>query len=379
MNLPSNPARPAPPAPPGRAERTERLVIELGAAFQQRAVYSREHPQVARAIARTLTAFTTWCAEETTSEVAIVTLEDQLLVDRHAIPEESPWARGLLQAFRRYSIRGMTLVRGLDDAELARFFDSCSSPTGPAGSTHLLLGQAGFSATEIGDNATAVGVPLRVVPAWLTAEQRAEARADLVATAAGTASRIDRLRALVSRLARAAESGGLDPLRLNLEGSDDAAFVHGLAVALASLRLGRALELQGEALDELALAAMVHDIGYLEPPLPEESPAERRERHPIRGAARLAALEDVPEVAVLVAYEHHLRFDGIANYPATSTPRSPGAAARLVAVADTWETLRSRGELSHEEALAGLRSRAGTFLDPALVELFAELLSPTPA
>jgi hypothetical protein len=364
------------PAKPGRPERTERLVVELGAAFQQRAVYSREHPQVARAVARTLAAFATWCEEEGAAEVSIVTLEDQLLVDRNAIPEDSPWARGLLQAFRRYSIRGMTLLRGLDAAEIAGFFDSCNSATGAATSTHILLGQAGFSVAEIDDHATAVGVPVRVVPAWLTAEQKREARAELVAAATGTASRIDRLRALVSRLARAAESGGLDALRLELESSEDAAFVHGLAVALATLRLGRALGLQAEALDDLALAAMLHDIGYLEPPLPDESPAERRERHPVRGAARLAALEDLPEVAVLVAYEHHLRVDGVANYPASPEPRTPGPAAQLVAVADTWETLRSRGELSHDEALEGLRSRAGTYLDPSLVELFAELVTP---
>lgn len=363
--------------PSGRPERTERLVVELGAAFQQRAVYARDHPQVERAIARTLAAFAAWCQEESTPDVSLVTLEGQLLVDREALPEDSPWARGLMHAFRRYSIRGMTLVAGLDAAELARFFDSCQSATGATASPHVLLGQAGFSAGEVESSTSAVGAPLRVVPAWLTRDQMVEARSELVATAHGTAARIDRLRALVARLARSAESGALDPLRLEIETSDDAAFVHGLAVALASLRLGRALGLQGEALEELALAALLHDIGYLEPPQPGESADERRERHPIRGAARLAAIEGVPEVAVLVAYEHHLRFDTLANYPATAAPRPPVAAARLVAVADTWETLRSRGELSHDEALESLRSRAGTYLDPVLVELFAELLGPT--
>jgi len=60
--------------------------------------------------------------------------------------------------------------------------------------------------------------------------------------------------------------------------------------------------------------------------------------------------------------------------------RKPIAAARVVAVADTWETLRSQGESRPADALATLSSRAGTFLDPALVELFGELvLSPGPS
>lgn len=368
-----------PSATPGRAERTERLVVELGAAFQQRAVYAREHPQVARALSRTLAAFTDWCVEEAESEASLVLLDEQLLVNRQAIPEDSPWARGLLQAFKRYEIHGMTLLSGVTAAELGTFLDGCSTAAGAEATAHILLGQAGFAAGEATESTIAAGARLRVAPAWLSGEEMAASRAEMMAAAAGAATRLERLRALVSRLARSAENAALDPLRLDVTDTDDRAFVHGLAVALGTLRLARALGLRGEPLDELALAAFVHDFGYLEPPLAGEAPADRRQRHPSRGAARLASLEAVPDVAVLVAYEHHLRFDGAPNYPLLAESRLPHAAARVVAVADTWETLRSRGNLAEAEALALLRARAGTFLDPALVDLFAELLAPAGA
>lgn len=381
MNLPGdpsqpgNPSQPSQPSRPGRAERTERLVVELGAAFQQRAVYAPAHPQVQRAVSRALAAFASWCEEEATAEASLVTLEGQLLVNRQAIPEESPWARGLLQAFRRHEIRGLTLLAGLDARELGSFLDGCSSAQGATASPHILLGQAGFAAGESIDAATTIGVAVRVPPSWLTPEQSEAARAELIAIATGAATRLDRLRTLVARLARSAEGGSLAPLRLAAAEETERAFVHGLAVALATLRLGRALGLRGEPLDDLALAAFVHDVGYLEPELPGETPAERRGRHPIRGAARLAALDGIPDVVVLVAYEHHLRFDGKPSYPPIREPRLPVAAARVVAVADTWETLRGRGELPAPEALAMMRGRAGTFLDPELVELFAALLA----
>ncbi len=367
MNLPES---------PDRAQLTERLVVELGAAFQQRAVYAPDHPQVKRALARTLAAFAAFCAHEATAEVSLITLEGQLLVDRSGVPDDAPWARGLLQAFRRNGIGGLTLLSGLDTAELGLFFDGCQTAQGPTPSPHILLGQAGFTGADSQENASSGGPVVRTAPGWLSPEQMQAVRDELLAAAAGTVTRIDRLRNLVTRLARSAEAGALDPLRLESAGASDRAFLHGLAVALATLRLARALGLTGDALEELGLAGFLHDVGYLEAASPEVDAAERRRRHPIRGAARLAALDGLPEIPILVAYEHHLRFDGAPNYPQLAVARLPIAAARIVAVADTFETLRSQGENRPAEALAILRRRAGTYLDPALVELFAALIEP---
>ena len=90
----------------------------------------------------------------------------------------------------------------------------------------------------------------------------------------------------------------------------------------------------------------------------------------MRGALRLAAMEGLPESVVLAAYEHHLRWDSAENYPRLSAPRRPAAPARVVAVADTWSTLRGSGGATPAEAAAILRDRAGGFLDPDLVEAF---------
>jgi HD-GYP domain-containing protein (c-di-GMP phosphodiesterase class II) len=364
------------PASPGRAQLTERLIVDFGAAFQQRAVYAPGHPQVNRALDRLLTAFAAWCAHAATAEVSLIILEGQLLVDREAIPEDAPWARGLLQALRRHGIRGLTMVVGLDTAELGLFFDACQSAQGPTASRHILLGQAGFAAGDPSENAGAAGPASSSAPSSLSPEQVESARAELFAVATGAVTRIDRLRSFVARLARSADAGALDSPRLIAADLDDREFLHGLGVSLATLRLARALRIEGNALEDLVLSGLVHDVGYLEAARPEEDPAERRRLHPIRGAARLAALEGIPDIAVLVAYEHHLRFDGAPNYPPMAIPRQPIAAARVVAVADTWETLRSQGETRPAEALAILRDRAGTFLDPALVELFAALMLP---
>jgi len=363
-------------APDGLREVTERLVADLGAAFQQRSVYAPGHPQVLGAIGRLLASLDAWWAQAGTEEVSLLLLDGQLLVDRRAFPEDAPWARGALRAFRRHALRGLTLVRGLDAAELGAFLDGCQGPGGPAPSRHLLVGQAGFAAEE-GDGAGGAGGG--APPAGpFSAELLRAAGEELAEIAGGAAQGIAQLRSVVSGLVRIAGAADLDALRRAAAQVSEPELLHGLAVALGTLGLGRALRLDGRALEDLALAGLLHDVGYLDARGREEGAEARRAAHPVRGAARLAVVDGVPDVAVLVAYEHHLRLDLAPGYPVLGVPRTPNAAARVVAVADTWAALRAHaGEGA--EGLSMLRARAGTFLDPVLVERFAGLVASRPS
>ena len=362
---------------PGRGERTQRLVTDLGAAFQLRLAYAPDHPQVKGALTRVLAAFTEWWTSAGTAEVSLILVEGHLLVDRQPIPEDAPWTRGLLRAFARHGIQGLTLLGGLDEVELSAFLDGCQGASGPAPSRHVLVGRAGFVATGTPESAGDEGQGPGPAPATsaFSPEQVEGARAELRAVGAGDATRIERLRALVAELARSAEASAIDALRVGLAHVADREFLHGLAVAVTTLRLGRALGIGGKALEDLTLSGFLHDVGHLGAEGTEEDPARRRSRHPVRGALHLAALEGMPDAVVLVALDHHLRFDGAPSYPSMAVPRRPVAVARVVAVADSWETLRAQGETRPAEALGILRGRSGTFLDPALVELLAEIVA----
>ena len=366
------------PTTPDRAEILRRLVVDLGAAFHLRTSYAPSHPQVRGALVRVCDAFVAWCASAGSSEVSLLVLEGRLLVDRQPVPDDANWASGLLRAFDCNSIQGLTLRAGVDEAELGAFLDGCQGPTGPVSSRNVQVGRIGFAATEspevAGDRGPGPGRLPAPAASAISPEQVADAREELRAVGSGSATRIERLRALVAELARSAEASSLDALRVAAAHVDDREFLHGLAVALSTARIGRALGIRGKELEDLTLAGFLHDVGHLESGGPGESREQARSRHPVRGAVRLATLEGIPDVAVLAALDHHLRFDGAQNYPVLTAPRRPVAAARVVAVADTWETLRANGETRPSEAIATLRSRAGTFLDPALVELFGELV-----
>ena len=84
-------------------------------------------------------------------------------------------------------------------------------------------------------------------------------------------------------------------------------------------------------------------------------------------------LENVPEYAG----GHHERMDG-AGYPAGLIASEIPLASRIIAVCSTYDSMTKRETygppMDGEEAVAELRTIAGTQLDPELVETFITLL-----
>ena len=93
----------------------------------------------------------------------------------------------------------------------------------------------------------------------------------------------------------------------------------------------------------------------------------------------LAGMEGVPALAVQVAYEHHLRWDGGPSFPEAARGRMPGFGSQIVAVADTYDTMIcSRGltgAAARDAALRVWKVRSGTWLDPLLVSHFVLLVA----
>jgi HD-GYP domain-containing protein (c-di-GMP phosphodiesterase class II) len=135
------------------------------------------------------------------------------------------------------------------------------------------------------------------------------------------------------------------------------------------------------------VAALLHDIGKLRVPLEVLNRPGRLSdeewrlmmAHAEQGARELAVTARGTPLAILVAYEHHLRYDGQPNYPRPHTPRTPTLASQLTAIADVDDavcTVRPyRRALSQAAALDVLRARAGSFHDPYLVGEFCRLVA----
>jgi putative nucleotidyltransferase with HDIG domain len=160
---------------------------------------------------------------------------------------------------------------------------------------------------------------------------------------------------------------------------------HSAAVARYAAAMADALGWPRQQRELAHTAGLLHDIGKFAFPdsilladarLTEEQ-REVVKAHPGDGARLLRRLDGYAPVADVVL-SHHERWDG-AGYPRGLAGEAIPGAARVIAVADTYDVLTARDSyrkpVSSEAALAELRRVAGRQLDPELVEVFAGLVT----
>ncbi|HYX41302.1 MAG TPA: HD domain-containing phosphohydrolase, partial [Pyrinomonadaceae bacterium] len=158
---------------------------------------------------------------------------------------------------------------------------------------------------------------------------------------------------------------------------------HARRVSGYAVALGRRLALDGAQLEQLELAAFLHDIGKIGTPdslLLKPAPLTDEERavmqlHPERGARMLAGIPDMQDVIAAVRH-HHEHYDGT-GYPEGLSGAQIPQAARIIHVADAYDAMTSprpfRQAMTHEQTLAQLEEHAGTQFDPDVVRTLAEL------
>lgn len=162
-------------------------------------------------------------------------------------------------------------------------------------------------------------------------------------------------------------------------------YLHTCNVATLGMSFGLSLGLQGEAAFDLGAAALLHDVGKtMVPKEILEKPAALEEhewklvrRHPENGARILLRQGDAPHLAVVVAYEHHMHFDGVGGYP--KAPFRPSLQSQLVAIADTFDALFGKRSYNARydvlQALEVLQTERGRIYNPELVDEFSRFIT----
>lgn len=159
---------------------------------------------------------------------------------------------------------------------------------------------------------------------------------------------------------------------------------HTQRVTEMTLRLARGMGIGETELVYIRWGALLHDIGkigvpdsiLLKPgPLTESEWAIMR-RHPEIARDMLAPIGFLGG-AISIPYGHHERWDGT-GYPQGLAGHDIPPNARIFAVADVWDALRSERSYhpawTHEQAHCYIRAQAGKQFDPAVVEVFERLM-----
>ncbi|WP_030859378.1 HD-GYP domain-containing protein [Streptomyces sp. NRRL F-2747] len=159
---------------------------------------------------------------------------------------------------------------------------------------------------------------------------------------------------------------------------------HGERVGQASAMIARELGMDGDRLEVVRIAGILHDVGKIGVPtrlLRKDgplTPEERRiiELHPEYGHEMVRGIGFLGEARSAILH-HHERVDG-SGYPYGLTGEQIPVPARVVAVADAFDAMTSTRSYSRARpvpvALAELERCAGAHFDPVMVRALVEAI-----
>lgn len=342
----------------------EALIPCLNAMVTACSIYPLGHPKAQQTIATVQERLTHVLAEPT--GLTLMRVEGELVLDGIPWRRSSVLASNLLAALERWNVERIAAGAQATAEDLIEVLLCLAGDRAPESTAAVEVGRLeamkeGAGDPTLGDFALETYVDRVRVEAerWLSTPDAA----------------MEPLRLAMRQMLDAARHTDRHHLlQERLHDRTEGFWRHAVLVALHSTQLARAIGLGGELLHELALGALLHDVGVL---ARDEDGGFRplwrqhSEDHPTTGLLWLAGRSDVPALVLLIAQQHH-RYSSSGGFPASAARMN--LASRIVAVADTWATLTNvnatlpepaRGTICRE----AMERMAGVELDPDLVHL----------
>ncbi len=372
-----------------RSRLAEELVRRLAAAFRGTQLYAANHPLVVRnigALAETLS-----LVLATTPSIAIGIVGDELVVGGSPVPRAAENMGELMRRLQQSGIERIVIDRGVEQAELTQLVqtlgrgDSRDPAAVLARLPHIRVGRLQVEERiehAFGDVATFRRLYDDAVSVAGTLWDSAKVEGAPDANAA---------RGMVDSLAQAVAQNRTALMALTaLKNYDNYTFTHMVNVSILTMGQARGLGVDGALLREFGLAALMHDIGKVKTPSEILNKPDRLtekefdilKRHTVEGAEILRRTPEIPTLAPVVAFEHHLRADGT-GYPIGVTRPTLNLGTVLCGIADVYDAMRS--QRIYQEAfptdriLAVLQRNDGAQFDQNLVRRFTQLVGIYPA
>ena len=174
---------------------------------------------------------------------------------------------------------------------------------------------------------------------------------------------------------------------------DEYTYNHSINVAIYSLALGRRLGFSRKTLTDLAVTALLHDIGKSKIPkeiLNKQGPLsdeewKMMEKHPLMGVEIVLNLKQLGEInprMVVGIFEHHLK-KSLSGYPRLFRKKEMGLFGRIIQITDCYDAMTTprihrKAAYSPEQALAIMLRDRGIQFDPILLKIFIGLVGTYP-
>ncbi len=179
-------------------------------------------------------------------------------------------------------------------------------------------------------------------------------------------------------------SATIQAISLTVESRDPYTAGHQRRVSDLARSIATRMSLPGEQIDEIRLAALVHDLGKISVPAEILNKPGRLSSHEFdlikdhpRVGYEIIKTIDFPWPVAEIIYQHHERIDG-SGYPEGLKDGQIHPMARILAVADVVEAMLShrpyRSAYQPEDVIYEITANRGLTYDPQVVDCCADLL-----
>lgn len=185
------------------------------------------------------------------------------------------------------------------------------------------------------------------------------------------------------------DMGDVNKSLYDIQTYDNYTYIHSLDTSIISSFLGLAVGFDSYKLKELAVGAILHDIGKTkidyfiinkDGPLTEEEYFEIK-KHPIYGGKILRKNIRISDEVISAVEQHHERVDG-RGYPYGLTGNQISKYGKIVSICDVYDAVSNdrvyRGKFSPNEAYELILSGSGTLFDTDYVQDFRSTFSVYP-
>jgi len=368
----------------------DELVRRLAAGLRSAELYAPQHPLVERSVAALASACSAHLQDGATVIVGFI--GDDVVVNDTRLGKGSASLTGFVRGLRDREIEKITFHRGVTAEDIRMFLQVLADRSArravderlaARGVQRIVIGRLAIEETPQED--VGIAAAKRV---YATAVDDAHTIWDQAQ--AGDKPDPNTARKIIESLANIVTQDRTSLMALTaLKKYDNYTFTHMVNVASLAMAQARALNLEGPMLREFGFAALMHDIGKVNTPQevlnkPGKLTAEEfkmMKQHVVDGAHILRRTPEMPALAPIVAFEHHLKQD-LSGYPENIGHRELNLCTMIVSIADVFDALRSNRPYREGLATTRIKSIMGEKDNPAfnqvLLRRFVNLMGMFP-
>ncbi|GFE61184.1 HD-GYP domain-containing protein [Geobacter sp. AOG2] len=370
-------------------------IRSLLSATANAALYSMGHPQVARLAEAAYKGI--GAALAVSRQISLTVIESELIINGEP-PSNSLSLNRFAEVLTSRGIGYVKFMEGLDREEVIALIaglaiqESEKATLGP--SEHIRLGRVELreesgneysvdSPISSGDGAPH---PRRMSLREMPAEELVRFTEIYEALKRKQKMKVAGISDIVSGFIAALQQEGESRLvGATMHSDEEYAFTHSANVCILNLAQAASLGIEGQMLHDIGIAAMLHDIGKLFIPeeiLIKKSKLTPREfdlmkEHPVRGARHLLEIPGVPRLAVVTAYEHHMKYD-LSGYPRAPEGWRLNLCSQITMISDFFDAMRTprpyRKPMDLRIIVKRILDSSGSDFHPLLARNFLNIL-----